>query len=75
MNFIEKLMLALLAQAEAEVPVFVHSAQGIVVLNATEPIVNGLVASLATPAVIQTPATGTVTPITQTATPAAEVTP
>lgn len=70
MNFFEKFVLAMLAAAEAEVPLFVHSAQGVVVLNASENIVNGLVASLATPAPAPISA-----PIAVVTAPAVEVTP
>jgi len=53
-NFFENLIITLLADAEQVLPIFIHSKQGLLVLNATEPIVNAaltqVVASPAAPA-------------------------
>ena len=42
MNFLEKLMLALLATGGTLAPVFVHSTQGVLILNASEALVGEL---------------------------------
>lgn len=46
MNFFEKLLLAILSAAEAELPIFIHSAQGSLILNATEGVVNAVTSTL-----------------------------
>lgn len=47
-NFFENLFVTLLAAAESVVPIFVHSKQGVLVLNATEPIFNAALAQITT---------------------------
>jgi hypothetical protein len=51
MNAFEKILLAVLATAAAEAPIFVHSAHGMIVLNAGETLVANILASLQKPAV------------------------
>lgn len=45
-NFFENLILSLLGAAENTVPIFIHSKNGMAVLNATEPIVNTFIGNL-----------------------------
>jgi hypothetical protein len=50
MNSWEKILLAFLLQAaENLVPIFVHSKNGIALVNASDPLVSGLVVALSTP--------------------------
>ena len=46
MNIWETLAIALLQGAEADTPLFVHSAQGSLILNASENLLNGAIAAL-----------------------------
>jgi hypothetical protein len=55
MNAFEKIMLALLATATAEAPVFIHSQQGMLVLNAGETLLANILAAFPAKAAVATP--------------------
>lgn len=69
-NFFENLILSLLGAAENTVPIFIHSKNGMAVLNATEPIVNTFIGSLLAQQQVTTPAP-TPAPVAPMPTPAA----
>ena len=58
MNFLEKLAIGLISSAEQTAPIFVHSAQGTLILNASEIFLGGLLGALQS----RTPASPVVTP-------------
>lgn len=47
MNAFEKILLGLISVAPAVTPIFVHSAQGLLVLNASETVLAGVLAQFA----------------------------
>ncbi len=68
MNFWEKFAVGFLAVAESTLPLFIHSSKGVVILNASEGVVNGILGGIVTTsAAAPTPIT-TGTPLTVTAT-------
>ena len=56
MNAFEKIMLALLATAATEAPIFVHSAKGVLIMNASEELLGNLLSAFAKPAAPAAPA-------------------
>lgn len=47
MNAFEKIMLGLLASASTIAPIFIHSSQGFLILNASETVLANILAQLA----------------------------
>ncbi|MDP9024314.1 MAG: hypothetical protein M3N13_02915 [Candidatus Eremiobacteraeota bacterium] len=70
MNAFEKLFLGFLDAAPAVVPIFVHSPQGLLVLNASEILLAGVLARFAPKAAapaVATPVVAAVAVVTETA--------
>lgn len=59
MNFFEKLILGLVSAAPAAVPIFVHSPHGLVIANASEALLAGVLQQFAPPPIaVKTPFVG-----------------
>ena len=47
MNAFEKILLGIVAEAPATIPIFVHSSQGLVIANASENLLGSILAQFA----------------------------
>lgn len=52
MSFWEKFALGFLGAAETTLPLFIHTSSGVIIMNASEQIVNGALSAALTPAAV-----------------------